>query len=58
MSLRIASKRANLTGLLGAPINGATTPEAIALRRHAKSCDGSSHETAQSPYGSDEHRLV
>ena len=22
--------------------NGATTPEAIALRRHAKSCDGSS----------------
>src|SRR3984957_12490978 len=41
MSLRIASKRANLTGLLGAPTNGATTPEAFALRRHAKSCDGS-----------------
>src|SRR5262245_915844 len=42
MSLRIASKRANLTGLFAAAANGATTPEAFALRRHAKSCDGSS----------------
>jgi hypothetical protein len=42
MSLRIASKRANLTGVLGAAANGPTTPEVFALRRHAKSCDGSS----------------
>ncbi|SHM85859.1 hypothetical protein SAMN05444321_7930 [Bradyrhizobium lablabi] len=41
-SLRIDSKRVNLTGRLGAPANGATTPVAIALRRQAKSCDGSS----------------
>src|SRR5271168_446050 len=42
MSLRTASKRANLTGLFGTPANGATNPEPFALRRHAKSCDGSS----------------
>ena len=30
VSLRIASKRVNLTGRLSAPFNGATTPEAIA----------------------------
>src|ERR1700722_3614282 len=42
VSLRTASKRTNLTGWFGAPTNGATTPEPFALRRHAKSCDGSS----------------
>jgi len=42
VSLRIDSKRVNLTGRLGDPPDGTTTPQAIALRRHAKSCDGSS----------------
>jgi hypothetical protein len=48
MLLRIASKRANLTGLLGAPTNGATTPEAIAMRRHEKAATDRAHLTAQS----------
>jgi hypothetical protein len=41
VSLRIDSKRVNLTAPLGDPPNGATAPEVIALRRHANSCDGS-----------------